>query len=306
MRTAHHVAALTLPVFVCLAGCSDDADVGDDAGVATDTGRTDSGPSASDASANIVDASLDLGRGDSGPLDAATDSGAQGDSGNSGGSDASTDAGFADSGHDASSADAGSSDVGSADSGATDSGSTDAGTADAGASAGDCVSGATGTHAVRFEWLGNGPNSRAYPSYVVNELPDTTRWRITANARSFNYQPVFGDTFLGPGGLIMQGTTFMDIELSTGGLSSISNVSLAIYGRSYNTTSPGSFSWLTFDGSGAAPSGIVANSTPYQWYRADATSAFVPGNAGVLLRIEPEGPSNSLVVNGVEICFDAT
>ena len=103
----------------------------------------------------------------------------------------------------------------------------------------------------------------------------------------------------------MSGTVFMDVELSTAGMGSLRGVTLAIYGRSYNTTASGSFTWMTFDGSGAAPSGSVANSAPYRWYRADATAAFRTGNGGVLLRISPGPPSGSLVVNRVEVCFDA-
>ena len=59
---------------------------------------------------------------------------------------------------------------------------------------------------------------------------------------------------------------------STVGLSSIKKVTLAVYGRSFATTTSGSVSWQTFKGIGASPSGGVANSTPYQWYSADATA----------------------------------
>jgi hypothetical protein len=171
--------------------------------------------------------------------------------------------------------------------------------------AGDCISGATGTHAVRFGWRGNGPNSTAYVDYEVNELPDTSRWKAGAYAQSFSYTPVYTDTFLGAGGLELSGTVFMDIELSTDGLTSVSQATIGIFGRSFNTTSPGSFAWQTFSGTGAAPSGLVANSAPYQWYTADATAALPAGDDGILLRITPGPPSNSLVVNSVEICFDA-
>ncbi len=102
------------------------------------------------------------------------------------------------------------------------------------------------------------------------------------------------------------GTVFFDIELSTIGLSTIRNVTIAVYGRSYNTTTSGSFTWMSFDGSGASPYGGVSNSAPYEWYGANATAAFAPGNGGVLLRLEAGGPSNNLVVNKVEICFDAS
>jgi hypothetical protein len=176
---------------------------------------------------------------------------------------------------------------------------------DTGPPLGGCVSGATGTYVARFRWTGSGPRSRASVTYEANTLPDHARWRVTANSRSIGYTPVYDDTFLAVGGLDLSGTVFIDVELSTAGLSTISNVSLAVNGRSFNTTASGSFAWQTFDGTGAAPAGLVANSAPYEWYRADATRAFRPGNSAVLLRITPGPPSGSLVVSRVELCFDA-
>jgi hypothetical protein len=176
---------------------------------------------------------------------------------------------------------------------------------DAGPPLGGCVSGAAGTHVARFRWTGSGSRSRATVSYEANTLPDRARWRVTANSRSIGYTPVFDDVFLGVGGLDLSGTVFIDVELSTAGLARLSNVTVAVFGRSFNTTASGSYAWQTFDGTGAAPSGLVANSAPYQWYRADATRAFAPGNSGVLLRIMPGPPSGSLIVSRVEICFDA-
>lgn len=176
---------------------------------------------------------------------------------------------------------------------------------DAGPPLGGCVSGATGTYVARFRWTGSGSRSRASVSYEANTLPDHARWRVTANSRSIGYTPVFDDVFLGVGGLDLSGTVFIDVELSTAGLASLSNVTIAVFGRSFNTTASGSYAWQTFDGTGAAPAGLVANSAPYQWYRADATRAFAPGNSSVLLRITPGPPSGSLIVSRVEICFDA-
>ena len=162
-----------------------------------------------------------------------------------------------------------------------------------------------GNYAARFRWAGNGSGSRAYVQYDVNNFPDSSRWRAGAYSRgAVGYNPVFSDIFLGAGGLDMGGTVFMDVELSTARLSTIRKVTLAVLGRSFNTTASGSFSWMSFDGAGATPSGFVSNVAPYRWYLADATSAFRPGNAGVLLRISPGGPSGSLVVNRVEICID--
>ena len=167
-----------------------------------------------------------------------------------------------------------------------------------------CISGAMGAHVVRFHWEGNGPGSRAYVVYDENTLPDTTRWKAGAYGRTTSYSPVYDDTFLAQGGLVLSSTNFMHVEISTAMMPTINNATIAIYGRSYNTTSPGSFSWLTFSGSGSSPYGMVANSAPYQWYTADATAALPAGDAGTLVRIEAQGPSNRLIVNAVEICFD--
>ncbi len=176
---------------------------------------------------------------------------------------------------------------------------------DAGLPTGGCVSGAVGTYVARFRWTGSGSGSRASVSYEANTLPDHARWRVTANSRSIGYTPVYDDTFLAGGGIALSGTTFIDVELSTAGIASLSNVTIAIFGRSFNTTASGSFAWQTFDGTGAAPSGLIANSAPYEWYRADATRAFAPGNGSVLLRITPGPPSGSIIVSRVEVCFDA-
>lgn len=287
------VAALALAVAGCDERAEPDASAPGDGGAAMDDAAVDGG-SGADGGGTDGAAGLDgaVGFDGGGATDGATGlDGAVGDGGASG-----TDGGtHADAGTD------GGTDAG-ADAG-TD-GGTDAGT-DAGPG-GECISGATGTHAVRFRWRGSGPGSTAYPGYETNELPDTSRWHVGAYSRSIGYDPPYGDTFLGDGGLILEGTAFIDVELSTVGLSSISNVTIAIRGRSYDTTSSGSFDWQTFDGVGAAPHGSVYNSAPYQWYRADATTEFVPGDSDVLLRIYPGPPSNSLVVNRVEICFDAT
>lgn len=222
---------------------------------------------------------------------------------------------------DAGDLDAGDLDGGDLDAGDLDAGDLDAGTPDAGAldasvaadapaladaGSGGCVSGAIGTHAVRFRWAGSGSGSTAYVVYEDNELPDTARWRVSAASMSIGYRPVFSDVFLGEGGLELSGTAFIDVELSTAGLGAIRGVTIAVYGRSFATTSSGSFSWQTFDGVGATPSNSVANSAPYEWYPGDATAAFTPGDSGVLLRLRAGPSSNALIVSRVEICFDAS
>jgi hypothetical protein len=94
----------------------------------------------------------------------------------------------------------------------------------------------------------------------------------------------------------------MDIELSTAGLG-VSSATIAVYGRSFDTTTSGSFSWQTFSGTGAAPTDLVSNVAPYQWYLADATTELPGGDANTLLRIYPGPSSNALIVDRVEICF---
>ena len=279
--------ALLCSVLVLLGGGCADPGSRRDAGIPDDASLDDGGDL---DGAGIDAAAMDGGSSDAGAHDAATD----------GGMDAGpTDSSVGDSGV----GDSGAADAASADAGPTDGGTPDTGTPDTGT--GSCISGATGHYAIRFRWLGSGAGSTAYVRYDLNDLPDSSRWHVSAASRSFSYTPVFDDPFLGDGGLDLSGTVFMDVELSTVGLSSIRNVTIAIRGRSFNTTASGSFHWMTFSGSGAAPTNLVANSAPYEWYGADATSAFVTGDGGALLRIMPGPSSNSLVVASVEICFDA-
>ncbi|MBX3251420.1 MAG: hypothetical protein KF901_29855 [Myxococcales bacterium] len=282
-------------------GSSVDADLGADPGADLDADLVVDAGADLDADL-VVDAGADLdaaiGSSDGGGLDdggadggSAADGGAGGgdggaDGGSDGGFDAGVDAGV-DAGFDAG-VDAG----------------VDAGF-DAGVVVGDCISGASGTHAVRFRWGGSGSGSTAYVMYERNQLPDTSRWRVRALSSNIGYTPVFTDVFLGEGGLDLGGTVFIDVELSTLGLGAVRNATIAVYGRSFHTTSSGSFTWQTFSGTGASPSGSVANSAPYQWYRANATAALPGGNGSTLLRLRAGPPSSRLVVNRVEICFDA-
>ncbi|MBO6934507.1 MAG: hypothetical protein JJ863_06020 [Deltaproteobacteria bacterium] len=281
---------LTLALLVAAVGCGDDArrpgdrlGTMDGGGVGFDASGIDGGLDGRD----LGGASVDGGGLDGGGV------GVDGGPGTDGG---------------AGTSDAGSPDMGPPDMGPPDMGPPDLGPPDLGPPSGGCVSGATGTHVARFRWNGSSSGSTAWISYEANNLPDTSRWRAGAYSRGpiGSYTPTWQDPFLAEGGVELGGTVFFDIELSTIGLSSIRNVTIALYGRSYNTTTSGSFTWMTFDGSGASPYAGVSNGAPYAWYGANATAAFSPGNGGVLLRLEAGGPSNTLVVNKVEICFDAS
>jgi hypothetical protein len=201
--------------------------------------------------------------------------------------------------------DTGPPDTGPPDTGSPDTAPPDTAPPDTAPPTGGCISGATGTHVLRFRWEGSTSGGTAHVVYEANTLPDTSRWHVGAYSSSIGYTPVFRDPFLGEGGLDLSGTVFIDVQLSTEFLSSVVGATLSIYGRSFNTTTSGSFTWQTFSGTGASPHGGVSNSAPYEWYPADATLALPAGDDGTLLRIRPGPPSNALIVRRVEVCFDA-
>ncbi|MCA9680060.1 MAG: hypothetical protein KC464_33825, partial [Myxococcales bacterium] len=168
---------------------------------------------------------------------------------------------------------------------------------------GPCLSGAAGATAYRVRWAGSG--GTAYVVYEVDGLPDHSR----DHAAAYGYQPGFTasfvDTALAQGGLLLDGSDFVDLELTTVGISSITTATLAVYGRSYNTTASGSFTWQTFDGLGAAPTNLVSNVAPYAWYAADMTTEISPGDGNVLIRIKAGPSSGTLAVNRIELCMQA-
>lgn len=168
---------------------------------------------------------------------------------------------------------------------------------------GPCMSGTAGATAYRIRWAGSG--GTAYPVYEVNGLPDTSRDHAGAYGYQIGFSPSFVDTFLAQGGLLLNSSSFVDLEISTAGLAQIDTATLSIYGRSYNTTASGSFNWQTWDGTGAAPVNLVHNSAPYEWYSADMTTEISPGDSGVLIRIKAGPSSGSLAVNRIELCMQA-
>lgn len=168
---------------------------------------------------------------------------------------------------------------------------------------GPCLSGAPGATAYRIRWSGGGGTAQVV--YEVNGLPDHARDHAGAYGYQIGFTPAFVDTFLGAGGLQLDGSDFVDLELTTAGLASITRARLSIYGRSYNTTASGSFNWQTFDGVGATPDDFVSNVAPYRWYTADMTTEISPGDHGVLIRIKAGPSSGALVVNRVELCLQA-
>lgn len=168
---------------------------------------------------------------------------------------------------------------------------------------GPCLSGQAGKTAYRVRWAKSG--STAYVVYEVNGLPDKTRDHTAAYGYQIGFQPQYVDPFLAEGGLQLDGSSFVDIEISTVGVAQIASAKLALYGRSFNTTASGSFNWQTFDGTGATPTNSVSNVAPYAWYAGDMTTEIEPGDNGVLLRIKAGPNSGSLVVNRIELCVQA-
>jgi hypothetical protein len=169
---------------------------------------------------------------------------------------------------------------------------------------GPCLSGAAGATAYRIRWANGG--GTAYPVYEVHGLPDGTRNRAGAYGYQIGYTPRFVDPFLGEGGLQLDGSGFVDLELSTIGVAQVTSATLSIYGRSFHTTASGSFHWQSFTGSGTTPSNFVSNVAPYQWYSAPLAGALTASDGNVLLRIKAGPSSGTLVVHRIEICMEAS
>lgn len=169
---------------------------------------------------------------------------------------------------------------------------------------GPCSSGSTGATAYRIRWANGG--GTAYVVYEVHGLPDKSRNKAAAYGYQIGYSPAYVDPYLAQGGLQLDGSSFVDLDLSTVGVSQISSATLSIYGRSFHTTASGSFNWQTFDGTGSTPTNFVSNAAPYQWYSADMTTEISPGDDEVKIRIKAGPSSGSLVVNRIELCLEAS
>ena len=197
-------------------------------------------------------------------------------------------------------------DTGSIDTGSVDTGSIDTGTPDTSVgviTGGPCISGAAGATAYRVRFVDAGGTAQV--AYEVDGLPDRSRNRTGTYGYQIGFTSSFVDPYLGDGGVQLDSSDFIDIELSTVGLASIQTATLSVFGRSFNTTTNGSFNWQTFVGTGATPTDFVSNIAPYRWYSADFTTEISPGDNGVLIRIKAGPSSGALVVNRIEICMQA-
>jgi len=169
---------------------------------------------------------------------------------------------------------------------------------------GPCASGAQGQAAYRIRWIDGG--GTADVSYEVDGLPDHSRDHAGAYGYQIGFTPSFVDPYLGDGGLQLDDSDFVDLEITTAGVSTIARATLSIYGRSFNTTTSGSFNWQTFVGTGSSPTDSVSNVAPYRWYSADMTTEIAPNDASTLIRIKAGPSSDVLVVNRIELCLVAS
>jgi hypothetical protein len=168
---------------------------------------------------------------------------------------------------------------------------------------GPCASGAPGATAIRVRWVDGG--GTATVQYEAFGMPDPSRQTVTVSGYQIGFTPPFVDPYLGPGGVGLDDSDFIDVALSAKGITSITQATLALYGRSYDTTASGSFSWQSYSDSGQTATDFVSNVSPYQWYRADIGNTIAPGDGGVLVRIKAGPSSSSLAVNQLEICLVA-
>ena len=182
-------------------------------------------------------------------------------------------------------------------------GSTDMARATGIISGGPCSSGATGATAIRVHYTNAG--GQAQVNYDAFGLPDGSRENVSVYGYQIGFTSTYDDYFLGVGGLVLDDSDFIDISISTAGVSTIRSATLSIFGRSFDTTTDGSFSWQSFAGTGAAPTDLVSNVAPYSWYSADLGGAIDAGNSMILLRIKSGPSSDSLIVHTLEICLDA-
>lgn len=148
-------------------------------------------------------------------------------------------------------------------------------------------------------------NGSTSASTDVYSLPDSSNWEaVPAYPNSTSWT----DAIHG-GGIDMASGNWILIRFSVAGLSQIKSATLSMYGRSYNTTTSGSFeAWSPIYGSIFAPTNSISNAWPYQWksvdYTANVQVGDTPGLTGIRFKAGPS--SYDLVINTVELCIDGS
>lgn len=160
-----------------------------------------------------------------------------------------------------------------------------------------CLNG-RGWAAFRFHYS---PNNGTNAIVDAFGLSDSSNWEAT---------PVYSTSVVDSGnggGLEIASGNWILIRYSVVGLTQINAASFSVYGRSYDTTTSGSFeAWTPLYGSASSPTDSVSNAWPYAWTTVDFTG-FVqvgddPGLTGVRLYAGPN--SNDLAIHAVELCID--
>ncbi len=160
-----------------------------------------------------------------------------------------------------------------------------------------CTRGA-GWTAFRFHYMGS-----TSASIDTIGLPDRSNFQAVAV-----YPTTFDDALHG-GGINIASGNYILIRFSLDGLTRISGATLSVYGRSYNTTTSGSFRAKSpIHGEISSPTNSVSNAWPYAWTAVDYLGNVAVGDDKGLTGIQLfAGPSSSnLIINTVELCLDAS
>lgn len=195
---------------------------------------------------------------------------------------------------------------GGADSGSSDASTDDDGgttTTDAGGDAKQNLLGPPCSHGAGFvawKFHYNGSTSKITDVY---SLPDSSNWDVAPA-----YSTSFVDSIHG-GGIEIGSGNWLLIRFSVAQMSQIKGATLSVYGRSYNTTTSGSFDgWSPIYGDVKSQTNSHSNAWPYQWvsvdYSANVKVGDPPGLTGLRLYSGPN--SNDLVINTVELCIDGS
>ena len=148
-------------------------------------------------------------------------------------------------------------------------------------------------------------NGSTSASTDVYSLPDSSNWEAVP---AYPNSTSWADAIHG-GGIDMASGNWILIRFSLVGLTQIKSATLSMYGRSYNTTTSGSFeAWSPIYGSIFAPQNSISNAWPYQWksvdYTANVNIGDSPGLTGIRFKAGPS--SNDLIINTVELCIDGS
>ncbi|HEX7604197.1 MAG TPA: hypothetical protein VF316_21410 [Polyangiaceae bacterium] len=148
-------------------------------------------------------------------------------------------------------------------------------------------------------------NGSTSASTDVYSLPDSSNWEAVP---AYPNSTSWADALHG-GGIDMASGNWILIRFSLVGLTQIKSATLSMYGRSYDTTTSGSFeAWSPIYGSIFAPQNSISNAWPYQWksvdYTANVNVGDTPGLTGIRFKAGPS--SNDLIINTVELCIDGS